>query len=296
MCLVMLAEAIGAETFATDALSGKTISMSFGDAIALGLITTRIMAMFLIAPIFRARTFPMRFRVLMAIAVAILVAPSAMHGQANGYHGSLEPINVAMLFLGEAAIGMVFGVSLMLLFNAADLAGRQIAGLCGSQFPGLPDEMSDSGGSPVAKLYGAMCLLVFLLIGGHRRAMTGLLDSFQQAKVGSDHLAADFLPLITGMLTHSFEFAVRLGAPIILACLLAMLVLGLASRGLPNFNLMQSTFTVNTLLSLLLLIGCAGSLHALMESQHEVIHERITDWLDDQNQPQAISRLAPDFP
>lgn len=256
------------------------ISITIGQAILFSLILTRVMAMIMIAPVFGTRALPIRFRLVLAGLIAVLVAPVAM---SDGLKGSLNPIHIFSLFIGEVAIGLVFGLSVRLLFAAVALAGQQIAGLCGTQFPGLPDDMSEAEGAPITKLYLMLCLLVFLAIGGHRRVMTGFLDSFQHSPPGIDHLSENLLPLVTGLFSQSLEFALRLGAPIVLSGLLAMLLLGIASRGMPQFNLMQSSFTINALIALVMMITTIGTFELMIDSQHSRFQQVITEVLSGTN-------------
>lgn len=254
------------------------ISITAGQAILFALILTRVLAMVMIAPVFGSKLIPLRFRLLLCILIAVLVAPASLN---NGLVGEIGAVRIGSLLIGELALGLVFGLSLNLLFSAIALAGQQIASLCSAQFPGLPDDATGTNGAPIAKLYVMICLMVFLAIGGHRRVMTGLLESFRSNPPGVDHLSEDLLPLITVMLSQSFEFALRLGAPIVLSGLLAMLLLGIASRGMPQFNLMQSAFTINAFVVLLMMIAGIGTVELMIDSRHNQFQDVITETLEE---------------
>jgi flagellar biosynthetic protein FliR len=251
-------------------------SINLGHLILLVLLSTRLVAMMCIAPVYAGRALPVRFRLLLAASIALVVLPlysSETLGE------TITPLHFGSLLMSEMAVGLMFGLSTRLLFMAVDLAGLQFANICGSQFPGQ-DDMTQSGNGPTGRLYSVICLLVFLSIGGHRKLMSGLLDSFRYAPPGEDHLSRDWLPLLIQMLSSSFEFAIRLGAPIVIASLLALLLLGIASRSLPQFNLMQNSFTISTLITLVVMIASIGTVQGLVESQHERMHAWVADWLE----------------
>ena len=256
-------------------------TITIGHAILFALLATRLLTMMMIAPVYGSRALPIRFRLLIGLVIALLLMPfhvNALHDFLG--ERTLHSITIASLFMSEIAIGLMFGLSTRMLFVGVGLAGQQFASMCGTRFPGQPDSMTGSTAAPVSQLFSLVCLLIFLGIGGHRKLLSGLLDSFRYAPPGKDHLSQEMLPLAVQMLSSSFEFALRIGAPIVIATLLALLLLGIASRGLPQFHLMESSFTINSVITLVIMIAIIGSVHSLIEGHHDRLHDWIAEWLE----------------
>ena len=87
--------------------------------------------------------------------------------------------------------------------------------------------------------------MIFVVMGGHRLMMTALLDSFQSVPIASDLLPERLHEMAVHMVSESFRLALRIGAPIITALLASTLVIGLASRALPQINSFSIGLTVN---------------------------------------------------
>ena len=233
------------------------------------LVFARIMTMFCFAPILGANAFSIRFRIGLAILISIVIFP--LFEAENTLNALSDPMQFGSMLLGEIGIGLTHGISLLLMFHSIQLGGNLIAQLCGTRLPTLAkDPATNETLSPIAQFYSVLALLIFISMNGHRKAISGLLDSFHHLPIGEDHFQLGFLEQLTMMLGLSFEFGLRFAAPILLACFLTTLAMGIASRGIPHFNLMETSFTLNSLIALVIMIGIAGSIEFLIEYYQEV--------------------------
>jgi flagellar biosynthetic protein FliR len=108
-----------------------------------------------------------------------------------------------------------------------------------------------------------LALAIFVAIGGHRLMMMSILDSFRALPAADTTLPGGMLETMTRLVSESFRMAVRVAAPAVTAVLAATLLIGLASRAMPQLNSFTMGFTVNlwvTFLALLFSLAVIGHL------------------------------------
>ena len=81
-----------------------------------------------------------------------------------------------------------------------------------------------------------LAVCVFFLLGGHRAAMAGLLDSFHAIPPGSGAAPRSLAEGLSTLVGQSFSLGIRAAAPALTALMLATLVLGLIGRTLPQLK------------------------------------------------------------
>ena len=134
-----------------------------------------------------------------------------------------------------------------------------------------------------SQLLGLLSTALFLIIGGHRMLLGGLLDTFSVIPPGGS--VALFLGTGNGvaapgwlaslvetclvLIAQSFHVAVRAAAPVVTAVLLATLVLGLISRTLPQLNVMVVGFGLNAMITFGVFFLSLGA--ALLVFQDQVV-------------------------
>ena len=220
------------------------------------MVFTRVGALTIIAPIYGGKMISLRLRVGIAAAISFVIFPLAA-----GNNLSIENLsNLVPVFLGELVIGLVFGLMGMTLIFAASLAGKIIASMCGAHFSELVDSVSQSASPPITRLFQSIALLVFVVIGGHRKVLDGLLSSFKAAPVGNDHLAIDFTTLATSLIAQGFELGIRVAVPILFSICTMMILIAAATRANPAFGAVHQTLTVNRITALVMMFVTAGGL------------------------------------
>lgn len=220
------------------------------------MVTARVGTLVFVAPVFGSRPVPVQFRAMLAVVLALVIAPIY-------WHSSGVPLDswaaVVMLVAGEMLIGLFLALGLLILFCSLELAGNLIGQVTGVAMPGV----SASDGNqpqpfPAALLY-LVGMAIFFVAGGHRLVMAGLLDTFQSMPPGSGRLPTELLPTLTALLDQSFQLAVRIAAPAVLAVLCATLVTGFVTRALPQVNMWTLGYGLNMLTLLAVLSLSLGA-------------------------------------
>jgi flagellar biosynthetic protein FliR len=211
------------------------------------LVFARVAGLVMTAPVFGTRDVPKRVRTLLALALAALVTPLQTLDVA---HAPQTAVDYFLLAAGETLVGVTIGVGITLLFSGLQVAGQIVNQMSGMQLaevfnPALQDNV------PIfSQLLYYVAMAVFVTIGGHRRVMTALLDSFATLPPGGGSMPTEIGEMLTTLAAQSFRLGVQAATPIMVAMLLATLVLGLISRTLPQLNVMNLGFGINSMITL----------------------------------------------
>jgi flagellar biosynthetic protein FliR len=220
------------------------------------LVLTRVSGLFMTLPVFGTQAVPLQFRGLAAVSIALLITPS-FWGTAPP-----EPGNVVglLVVLGrEAVLGLALGLSVNILFSGMQLAGQVIAQISGLSLADVFNPQMESNVPVFAQLLDATALAVFVCIGGHREVIDALLDTFHTMPPGQAEFAPTLVDALTLILSNSFLTGIRASAPVMVSLLLAVLIVGLISRTLPQLNTINLGFSLNTLVLLGVLAFSLGS-------------------------------------
>jgi len=228
----------------------------------LALVIARVAGMFAVAPVFAHPAVPVRLRVGMAVVVSLavgasLAAPVAVPRSAAG---------LAIALASQAAIGAVIGYAARLLFVGLELGALHIGRQMGL---GLADMFNPSGGGPTGSPAGLLRLLavvMFLAIGGHRDLIASLLRSFRSIPLRGFAGPGAMLSLVVGLLDASFEVALKLAAPVLIAMLLATVAMAFLQKTMPQCNILSTNLPIRAMAGMLILACCLAVMMSVVES------------------------------
>jgi flagellar biosynthesis protein FliR len=235
-----------------------------------GLVMTRISALVVVAPIFGPFEVPIRVRVLAALALSALVVPLEV-GRAAVPPDSLPAFLIAAG--GEALVGLMLGLGVRILFAAMQVAGQLISQMSGFQ---LADVFSPGSGASVpifSQLLFCVTTATYFAIGGHRRVIEALLDTFVWLPAGQGGFSRSAVDAVTALVAHSFVLGVRAAAPAVVALLLATLIIGLLSRTLPQLNVLSLGFGTGALVAVAAVGVSLGGACWIFQDQLEPVLE-----------------------
>jgi flagellar biosynthesis protein FliR len=235
------------------------------------LVFVRISGLVITAPIYGGNDVPARVRALLAFALALLVAPLQWGRQLEYPDNTL---NYLVYVGGELLLGITLGLGIMLLFSGVQVAGQVISQLGGMQLADVFNPGLDTSVPVFAQLMYYVTLAVFVIIGGHRRVMEALLDTFVAIPPGGG-ISSSIIDTLTTLLTQSFTLGLRAAAPATAALLLATLVMGLVSRTLPQLNVMAIGFGLNSFITLGVLSVTLGAAAWVFQEQVDPMLEMI---------------------
>ena len=209
----------------------------------------RIGACFMIAPIFAARYVPARVRIVLALAIALLVAPLIQVPAVSPFSADGIAITAQQLL-----IGLSLGFALQLVFDALTLGGQVIANSMGLSFAMNQDPLRGSGTPAIGQFYTLLVTMTFLALGGHLALIEILVQGFQTLPLGATGIGRDSLWGLVAWGSTLFAGAVTVALPGVTALLIVNLSFGVMSRAAPSFNLFAVGFPVSLVLGLIILL------------------------------------------
>lgn len=243
------------------------LPLNMHDVVIFTLVLTRVSGLMLTAPIYGSNEVPPQVRVFLAFALAMLIAPTQLAAPTP-----MPQTMVQMLLFvgGELLIGVVLGLGVMVLFAGVQLAGQIIGQLSGMALADVFNPGMDSSVPLFSHLLYLFTLAIYVIMGGHRLLMAGLLSTFVAMPPGtSQGLSEETVDAVVTLLVESFALGIRAAAPATVALLLATLVLGLISRTLPQLNVMAIGFGINAAATMLCMAASLGAIAWLFQESLE---------------------------
>ena len=232
------------------------IVQQFGEqqVLAFFLVLARISPLFVMAPLFSSQMLPARVRGIVAVALAIGLAPVVGRG---AHVPDPTVIEIVELVGKELLIGLAFAFALGALFAAIAVAGTFLDTLIGFSFGAVLDPITGTQSAVISQLYGLLGVLIFIAIGGDAWVIQGLAKTYEIVPLDS----APALPaMLTGVETAFagiFSAAIQVSGPIVLALILTDAAFGIVSRVVPQLNVFAVGLPAKVLVGLLV---CAASL------------------------------------
>jgi flagellar biosynthesis protein FliR len=208
----------------------------------------RIGACMMVAPVFGARFVPARFRIVLAAAITLIVAPLLPPPpDVSPFSGTGVLITMQQLIIG-IAVGFV----LQIVFDALAMGGQLLANTMGLSFAFNVDPLRGTGTPVLGQFYTLIATLTFLALNGHIAIIQALVDGFGTMPVGTSGLGASALSDIALYGSQLFRGALMVALPGLTALLIVNLAFGVVSRAAPSLNLFAIGFPVTLIGGLLI--------------------------------------------
>jgi flagellar biosynthesis protein FliR len=251
-------------------------ALYFTPLVAFLLVAARMAGMVLTAPLFGLRNVPWQVRVLLPAMLALVVTPLQWSA---GLPIPESVVGFAVQLAGEAAIGAVMGVGVMILLAGAQIGGQIISQMSGLSLAEVYGVDSDESMPLFSHLLYMLALVVFVMIGGHRMLIGAVLDSYVAMPLGRAEVPQSLGRLMTTLATESFSLGIRSAAPAIVALLLSTIAMGFVTRTLPQVNAFTVGFGLNIAVTFVALAASVGAMVWLFQEQFEPALETILDSL-----------------
>jgi flagellar biosynthetic protein FliR len=221
------------------------------------LVLTRISGLVMIAPVWGSRAVPMRVRALLAGSLALIVTPLYWHTPLVQPESLLR----LLVLLGcEFTTGLALGLAIMIFFAGLQLAGQVMGQMSGMSLADVVSPSFDASVPVFAQFLHVLMLAVFVVTGGHRLLVQALLEVFAQLPPGDTHFSQSLVDALVDVTSYSFMLGLQIAAPVMVALLLSILIMGLVSRTLPQLNVLAVGFSANSLIMLSALLLSLGIL------------------------------------
>lgn len=211
------------------------------------LVFVRAGAFLTILPIFTMLNVPVQMRIALAALLAVLVAPTLPPFPATG----LSLFDWVGLIARELGCGLLIGFVTRMVFFASDFAGQLISNEMGLSLASVFDPVNARPTQAPGMVMMLLTSVMLMSLDMHHWLLTGFRHTYTLVPIGGAGLHE---ALFTNILDHTsrvFVVGLQIAGPLIAASFLAMILLGLLGRLVPQMNVFAESFTVRIACGLL---------------------------------------------
>jgi flagellar biosynthetic protein FliR len=244
------------------------LNMGWLEAVMLGGV--RLVAFLVVAPPFSYNSFPMRIKAMLAVALAIAVAPRISEGY--------QPMDTAGYFSAlaiEVLLGLLLGFLVYVGFAAVQAAGNLVDLFGGFQLAQAFDPQAMVNGAQFTRLFHMAALALLFSTDGYQLILGGLMRTFSAMPVGTGVDLAGSTELLIAGVPAMFLAALQIAGPLLVVLFLADVGIGLLTRVAPAIN----AFAMGFPLKILLTVVFAGTLFLGLPRIVAAIVEQATNTL-----------------
>jgi flagellar biosynthetic protein FliR len=196
------------------------------------LVLARLTPLFLFAPMFSSKLVPVRVRGIVAVALALGLAPLALAGQKV----PLDAAAILGLITKELLVGMAFAFAVGMIIVSLQIAGSFLDTLIGFAFGAAVDPVTGNQGTIVSQIYGLLGVLVFIAINGDALVIRGFAETYELVGILESPALGALLDGALAAFVGIFASALQVAAPVLLALVLTDVAFGLTTRVVPQLN------------------------------------------------------------
>ncbi|AMA46579.1 flagellar biosynthetic protein FliR [Pseudomonas monteilii] len=232
----------------------------------------RVVAVLMTMPILGTRMLPARIRLYLGVAITVAILPSLPPLPAVNPLG----LDGLLLIAEQVIVGVMFGLSLQLLFQAFVIAGQIVAVQMGMAFASMVDPANGVNVTVISQFMTMLVSVLFLLMNGHLVLFEVLTESFTTLPVGHALSVTQFWEL-AGRLGWVMGAGLLLILPAITALLVVNVAFGVMTRAAPQLNIFSIGFPLTLVLGMLVFwVGLADIL-----SHYQAVASEALLWLRD---------------
>lgn len=235
---------------------------------AVMLAAVRVTAFLVIAPPFSYNGIPARIKAMLAIALAVAMAP-----RVTTDYQPLDTGAFIWALVMQLLIGFFLGFLVMLTFAAVQSAGNLVDLFGGFQMAQAFDPQAMLNGAQFTRFFHLAALALLFSTDGYQLILAGLMRTFDVLPVTASIDAVLTVDALAGGLTQMFLAALQIAGPLIVILFLADVGLGLLTRVAPAIN----AFALGFPLKVLLTVSFAGVIFLALP---RVVAALTTDALD----------------
>lgn len=209
----------------------------------------RIGSMMMAAPIFSTRQIPVRFRLLLAVLVTLLVQPVLPDVPLVAVFSP----DALLIAIQQIAIGVALGFLMQMAFQALIFGGQVMAYSMGLGFANMMDPTNGVQVPVVSQFWLILAMLAFVMMNGHLILLSAVVDTFTVLPVATDGLTRAGVWELLAWASRMFAAGVLMALPVIISLLLINVGMGVVSRAAPQLNIFAIGFPITLMMGFLLI-------------------------------------------
>jgi len=214
------------------------------------LILLRTTSMLVSAPLLSHKGIPAYTKIGFAIFFSLVLVPL------QGDNPPAPPQNFAIVIdntVREVLFGLSLGVVMNIVFIGVQMASRIIGLQMGFGLGAVFDPITGAEFGTFDAFYSILITLVFFTMNGHHLVIQALVETTQSVPLGTFNPFLVTPPAIASLIAGLTVTAVRLAMPVMAALILTDLGMGLASRTVPQMQVLIVGAPIKILVGVLVL-------------------------------------------
>lgn len=238
-------------------------------AISFILILSRVSGIFIAAPIFSAQYIPVRFKVLFALMVSLILYPS------------IQPIaqplknfqTLIVLGIGQILFGFFLGSCISFIFAGLQEAGSLMDVQIGFSMSTIMDPFTRTPVTLIARWYYFLAGMVFFAINGHHWLLLGLINSFKAVPLDQFILSPRFVEFYIRSFSNILIIAFHVAIPIVASVILVDVIMGFVARIAPQMNILIIGFPFKIAMGFFILVAITPSVMTFFQKYFNGLQE-----------------------
>lgn len=225
----------------------QVLGFTEGQFFAALLLLARIAGIFIFVPIFSHPFLSVRVKAASALVITFTLAYSGLAGSVTPPGGFLE---MTMMSAKEAAVGLMLGLAVQMVFLAVLFGGQVIGVQMGMNIASLMDPQFHVNVSEVTYIYYYCALLIFLSIGGDRMVFEALAGNLGALPLGHAKISGTAVKALVYWSGEIFSTGLILAAPVLAALFCTSVLLGVLARSVPQINMLMLGYSLKILVGI----------------------------------------------
>ena len=210
----------------------------------------RIAGLMVFAPFYGSTAIPARVKAGFTIVLTVLLSQVVPQPQIPG-----TVLGWSMVVASETTVGLLFGLAVQFVFDAAQLAGQVLGIQMGFSLVSILDPQTQAD-SPVLSIFHQMAvLLIFLQLDVHHWLLRGIVASFSYLPAGSVTLTSALVPSLLHAAGGIWLTGIQIAAPALAATVVADIALGFLGKASPQLPVLFFSLSVKSVLGMLVLVA-----------------------------------------
>jgi flagellar biosynthetic protein FliR len=228
-------------------------------------------------PIFSSPQAPVRIRVGLAFAFALVLFPILSQ---NLPQVVFSPVPFMLFVINETLLGALIGLVSRLIFTAVEFGASVIGIQMGFAAANVYDPTSEQQIALLSQFQNVFAILIFLAVDGHHLFFRLAVRSYEILPPGHLDLSGEAVPFLMGLASRMFELGVQFSAPVLALLLLSGLILGVLARVFPQLNVFLLSFPLNIATAFIVIALTLDLAAALLSREFDTLAETLATLLN----------------
>jgi flagellar biosynthesis protein FliR len=223
-------------------------------------VGVRVGCVMLFAPFFSGESIPAQVKMALTVALTALLYPVCRPITSGG-----GPIAWVQLVSAEAVAGLLLGLAMQFVIEAAQFAGQILGVQAGYSLVTLLDPQTRADTPVMATFQQLLALLMFLQLNVHHWLLRGLATSFAYLPPGGGWANFRSCTALLRAAGGIWLAGMQMASPIVIVTLLVDVTLGFLAKASPQMPVLFLGLPVKILLALTVFAGMLFAWPAIFE-------------------------------